>query len=129
MARILVVDDQAENRALLSYLLGYYGHEVTTASDGAKAVQAALAEPPDLIVMDIAMPGTDGYTAARMIRSEQALTGVSLIAVSATGAVTTQRAQAAGFDAYYQMPIDPGEFVNQLGPYLGRPRAAGDAAR
>src|SRR5712692_4401361 len=107
MARILVVDDRAENRDLLSYLLGYFGHVVSTAGDGAAAVRAATAEPPDLILMDLAMPGMDGYTAARLIRSEQILRDVPLVAVSAAGSATLERARQAGFDDFYPMPIEP----------------------
>ena len=55
MARILVVDDRAENRDLLAYLLRYHGHTVSLAIDGAAGVRAALADPPDLVLMDIAM--------------------------------------------------------------------------
>jgi CheY-like chemotaxis protein len=119
MARILVVDDHTENRDLLTYLLSYY------ASGGAEGVSRALAELPDLIVMDIAMPGMDGFTAARLIRSEQSLAGVPLVAISA-GSVRLDVAQEAGFDDFYQMPIEPEEFIARLGPHLGGPQA-GDA--
>jgi CheY-like chemotaxis protein len=117
VAHILVVDDRVANRDLLSYLLGYFGHEVTTAADGAAAVRQALAHPPDLIVMDIAMPGVDGYTAARLMRDEPALRDVPLVAVSATSA-TPQTARDAGFDGFYPLPIDPQEFVTLLEPFL-----------
>jgi CheY-like chemotaxis protein len=109
MARILVVDDQADNRDLMSYLLAYYGHHVSTAMDGASGVRAALAERPDLILMDINMPGMDGFTAARLIRAEPELVRTPLLAMSA-GPVTTEVAQAAGFDAFYALPIDPRDF-------------------
>jgi two-component system, cell cycle response regulator DivK len=118
MARILVVDDQAENRDLLAYLLGYFGHDVSTAPDGAAGMRAALAGRPDLIIMDIAMPGVDGYTAARLMRSEQALADVPLVAVSATGTATLKRARAAGFDAFYPIPIDPRKFMIQIEPFI-----------
>ena len=122
MARILVVDDHTENRDLLTYLLSYYGHKVSLASGGAEGVSKALAELPDLILMDIAMPGMDGYTAARLIRSELSLAGVPLIAISA-GRVSLSTAQEAGFDDFYQMPIEPEEFISRLGPHLGGPDA------
>jgi CheY-like chemotaxis protein len=121
MARILVVDDHLENRDLLTYLLGYYGHSVTLASGGAEAISSALADRPDLVLMDIAMPGMDGYTAARLMRSERALAEVPLIAISA-GSVKVETALEAGFDDFYQMPIEPKEFIVRLQPYLaGRP--------
>jgi two-component system, cell cycle response regulator len=125
MARILVIDDHTENRDLLTYLLGYYGHKVSLASGGAEGVSRALAELPDLILMDIAMPGMDGYTAARLMRAEQSLAGVPLIAISA-GRVSLVTAQQAGFDDFFQMPIEPEVFIARIGPYLGGPEA-GDA--
>jgi CheY-like chemotaxis protein len=128
MARILVVDDKAENRDLLSYLFGYFHHEVVTASDGADAVRAALAEAPDLIVMDIAMPGMDGYTAARFIRSEQALSRVPLVAVSAIDEVTPEAAQASGFDAFYPIPIEPQVFITRMESILRRKSPASEVS-
>jgi two-component system, cell cycle response regulator len=121
MARILVVDDQPTNRDLLSYLLTYFGHEVSTACDGAEAVRAAVADPPDLIIMDIVMPGMDGYTAARLMRSERALRDVPLVAVSAAIVLTLESAQAAGFDDFYQLPIDPEGFMAKIEALIGAP--------
>jgi CheY-like chemotaxis protein len=118
MARILVVDDRMANRDLVAYLLGYFGHDVATASDGAGAVEAALADTPDLVVMDIAMPGMDGYTAARLMRSQPILQNVPLVAVSATSGATAEMAQEAGFDGFYPLPIDPEQFVALLEPFL-----------
>jgi CheY-like chemotaxis protein len=126
MALILVVDDRAENRDLLSYLLSYFGHDVSTASDGADAVCSALAELPDLVVMDIEMPGTDGYTAARLMRAEATLQDVPLIAVSAASTTTLELAQRAGFADFYPMPIEPRDFVARLESLLHGRDPAGD---
>jgi CheY-like chemotaxis protein len=124
MARILVVDDQAENRDLLAYLLGYYGHTVSVAADGAAGVRAALADPPDLVLMDIAMPVIDGLAAARQMRSHPELANTPLIAISATGSITLETIRASGFDGFYPIPIEPAHFVAQLQPFLtGRPMA------
>jgi CheY-like chemotaxis protein len=124
MARILVVDDQAENRDLLAYLLHYYGHTVSVASDGAAGVRAALADPPDLVLMDIAMPVIDGLTAARQMRSHPELADTPLIAVSATGSITQEMIRASGFDGFYPIPIEPARFVAQLEPFLTRRQIA-----
>jgi CheY-like chemotaxis protein len=129
MAHILIVDDQAANRDLLGYLLGSHGHAVTIASGGAEALRVALADPPDLIVMDIEMHGMDGYTAAGLMRSEDALRDVPLIAVSATGTATPKRAEVAGFDAFYPIPIDPRKFVGEIESFLSGRRPAEDSAR
>jgi CheY-like chemotaxis protein len=128
MARILVVDDKAENRDLLSYLLSYHGHAVTTATGGAEALRAAAADPPDLIVMDIAMPGMDGFTAIELMRAEGALDAVPIVAVSATGMISEKQARAAGFTSFYPMPIEPRDFVSKLEPCL-RQRGSPEAGR
>jgi CheY-like chemotaxis protein len=120
MARILVVDDRAVNRDLLSYLLSYFGHDVSTASDGADALRTALADPPDLVVMDIEMPGTDGCTAARLMRAETALKNVP---------ITLVEAQRAGFDDFYPIPIEPRAFLARLEPLLRRGNPVGDGIR
>jgi CheY-like chemotaxis protein len=129
MARILVVDDRVENRDLFSYLLGYFGHQVSTAPGGAAAVRAALADPPDLIVMDIDMPGIDGYAAARLIRAEAALRDLPLVAVSVTDTASPEKAREAGFDAFYPMPIEPRDFVEQVESSLRSRDAAEDRSR
>ena len=128
MARILVVDDRVENRDLHACLLGHFGHDVSTALDGAEAVRAALTGAPDLI-MGIGMPDMDGYTAAGLMRSGPTLKAVPLIAVSATGSVTVKGSHAAGFDAFCPMPIDPRDFMTRLELFLWRLDAAGDGAR
>jgi CheY-like chemotaxis protein len=127
VARVLVVDDQPANRDLVAYLLRYFGHDVATAPDGASAVRAARAQHPDLIVMDLAMPGMDGYTAAQLMRAEQSLTGIRLIAVSATGTASEGAACAAGFDAFYPMPIDPQAFMSFLEAFIRQPAATATA--
>ena len=129
MATVLVVDDRPENRDLLIYLLGYFGHEVSSAADGAEAIRAAMAYPPDLILMDLAMPGMDGYTAAGLMRSDETLRNVPLVAVSATGSATPETAKAAGFDAFYPMPIDPRDFMTRIEPFLTNRDAAADRMR
>jgi CheY-like chemotaxis protein len=124
VARILVVDDQPENRDLLAYLLRYFGHTVSVASDGAAGVRAALADVPDLVLMDIAMPVIDGLAAARQMRSHPELANTPLIAISATGSITLETIKASGFDGFYPIPIEPAHFVAQLEPFLaGRPMA------
>jgi CheY-like chemotaxis protein len=120
VARILVVDDQPENRDLLAYLLRYFGHTVSVASDGAAGVRAALAEVPDLVLMDIAMPVIDGLAAARQMRSHPELDDTALIAISATGSISLETIKASGFDGFYPIPIEPARFIAQLEPFLNR---------
>jgi two-component system cell cycle response regulator DivK len=105
--RILVVEDAPDTRELLRLLFEAEGYEVLTAGDGLSAVEMALTELPDVIVMDMSLPGMDGYHAAKLIRREPALATVPLIACTAFNRWEWRgKAIAAGFDAFLTKPID-----------------------
>jgi CheY-like chemotaxis protein len=107
ITRILVVEDAPDTRELLRLLFEAEGYEVLTAGDGLSAVEMALRELPDAIVMDMSLPGLDGYHAAKLIRREPALAGVPLIACTAFNRWEWRgKAIAAGFDAFLTKPID-----------------------
>jgi CheY-like chemotaxis protein len=119
MARVLVVEDQAENLDLMVYLLTAFGHEVLVARNGAEGMIAATRERPDLVVMDLQMPVLDGYTAASRLKRDPELSAIPLVAVTAYAMVgERERIMAAGFDGYLTKPIDPTAFVRQLEQYL-----------
>jgi CheY-like chemotaxis protein len=104
---VLVVEDAPDTREFLRLLLESQGYEVLTAGDGLSAVETALREVPDVIVMDMSLPGLDGYNAAKLIRREPALAGVPLIACTAFNRWEWRgKAIAAGFDAFLTKPID-----------------------
>ena len=105
--RILVVEDAPDTCELLRLLFEAEGYEVLTAGDGLSAVEMARTESPDVIVMDMSLPGLDGYHAAKLIRLEPALAGVPLIACTAFNRWEWRgKAIAAGFDAFLTKPID-----------------------
>ena len=105
--KILVVDDNVDAADTLEALFGMDGFEVSTAYDGLAAVAAAKARQPDVIVMDIGMPGMDGYDAARMIRQEPGAEKILLIALTGWGQSTDKkRASLAGFDHHLVKPVD-----------------------
>jgi CheY-like chemotaxis protein len=105
--RILVVEDAPDTREFLRVLFEAEGYEVLTAGDGLSAVEMALLELPDVIVMDMSLPGLDGYNAAKLIRREPALAGVPLVACTAFNRWEWRgKAIAAGFDAFLTKPID-----------------------
>src|SRR5690349_377454 len=79
MAKILVVDDNAVNRKLLTALLDFEGHQVVEADDGRKALLAARAEQPQLVISDILMPSMDGYEFVRQLRSDPGLAKSAVI--------------------------------------------------
>lgn len=112
---ILVVEDYDDTRTLLSLMLAKKGYRVVAASDGAAGYELALAERPDLILMDIHMPGLDGLSVTRLLRANEETRGVPIVAFSAYGAREMQgKAREAGCDAYIETPIGPDELVEKI---------------
>ncbi len=107
MKKILVVDDNVDAADTLEALLEMDGFEVSTAYDGLAAVAAVKAGQPDIVVMDIGMPGMDGYDAARMMRQQPGAEKMVLIALTGWGQSTDKnRASLAGFDHHLVKPVD-----------------------
>jgi two-component system cell cycle response regulator len=114
-ARILVVEDTPHNLQLMTYLLAAYDHTVATAGTGEQAIELASAAPPDLIVMDLQLPGIDGYQALKTLRSVPELSSILVVAVTSFAMVGDRdRALEAGFDHYMTKPIDPETFVEEI---------------
>jgi DNA-binding response OmpR family regulator len=104
LLRVLIVEDHKDVADSLRILLELWGFEVQTVYDGAKALAAARAFRPDCMLMDIGLPGVDGYSLAQQVRRDDVLKRVSLVAVSAYS--DEVRAQAAGFDHHLVKPAD-----------------------
>jgi two-component system, OmpR family, response regulator len=99
--RLLVVDDNRDAADSLAMLLGLWGHRARVAYDGASALRAAGAEPPDAVLLDLGMPGLDGYDLATDLRP------AALIAVTGyADRAHRDRADAAGFDHFFVKPVD-----------------------
>jgi CheY-like chemotaxis protein len=126
VATILVVDDRAINRQLLITLLGYYGHELYEAADGAQALELARAEHPDLIISDILMPTMDGVTFARSLRADPASAGIPVMFYTATYQVKEARAlgQTCGVSVVLAKPSSPAEIIDAVYSILGLPPPA-----
>ena len=127
MAKILVVDDNVDNRNILTRLLSFGGYETETAHDGAHALEMALAKDPDLVLMDLAMPLMDGWTATAAFKNDERLANIPIIAV--TGHVTgheIERAQHAGCHDLVSKPIDYYVLMDKIAMHLAaaRPPAA-----
>lgn len=106
MRRVLIADDSASNRELLRTMLAHEGWTVEEARDGLTAVEMATARPPELILLDIQMPGLDGYETLRRLRAVPALAGVAIYAVTASAMEgDEQRGLAAGFTGYLTKPL------------------------
>jgi CheY-like chemotaxis protein len=106
-ARVLVVDDNADAADTLAKLLALGGHEAQIARDGPQAIVAALRWQPEFILLDIGLPGLDGYEVARRLRQEMACQETVLIAVTGYGQPEDrQRSRAAGIDHHLLKPVD-----------------------
>jgi signal transduction histidine kinase/ActR/RegA family two-component response regulator len=116
--RILVVEDSADIRESLRMLMAIWQHEVSFAADGPEGVTRARAEQPDIALIDIGLPGLDGYEVARTIRSSGLLPWskrVKLIALTGYGQATDRdKAAAAGFDMHLLKPVDPAHLESLL---------------
>lgn len=122
--RILLIEDNEQNRYLATFLLERHGYRVETAVDGPAGVEAATASPPDLILLDIQLPGMDGHAVARTLRGVAALARVPIIAVTSYAMVgDREKVLAAGCDGYIEKPIDPDSFVSTIEAIAGFPRS------
>jgi len=120
--RILVIEDQQDNRQILRDLLTSADFEVIEAVDGEAGLAAAAAHKPDLILMDVQLPGIDGYEATRRLKGDALLRDVPVIAVTAhalSGA--EEEARAAGCDGYISKPISPRQLLAKVREYLSQP--------
>jgi two-component system cell cycle response regulator len=114
-ARILVVEDTPHNLTLMTYLLKTHDHTVIAATTGEEGIELARALRPDLIVMDLQLPGIDGYGALAALRATPDLAALPVIAVTSFAMVGDRdRALAAGFDHYLTKPIDPETFTEEV---------------
>ena len=111
--KVLVVEDQTDIRKMMSIFLKLNGYDVVEAADGYEAVEVAIEQTPDLILMDLAMPVLDGVYSTRAIRDNEGLSDVPIVCVTAYGAFYNDRARAAGCNDVLEKPIDFGK-LDQL---------------
>jgi len=112
---LLVVDDFADGREMLSEYLRFHGFDVTEAADGADAVDAARRMHPRIILMDLTMPGVDGWEATRRLKADPATKDITVIAVTANAlSGDEEKARAAGCDGYIAKPFDLYTLAKQL---------------
>ncbi len=132
--RVLVVEDNADTAQTLADLVALWGHEVVRAASGQDALRLALDFQPDVVLMDIGLPGMDGYEVARRLRSKSSEepAGAAPVLVGITGygqARDRTRARDAGFDHYLVKPPDPATLRLLLGSEAGRRAPAGGRRR
>lgn len=118
--RILVIEDNADNRLLITDILEAMAYEVLVAVDGEEGIAIAKAHAPDLILMDLSLPRVDGWMAATHIKQNAALAHIPVIALTAHAMVgDREKALGAGCDDYISKPIDMRELASKLAHFLG----------
>jgi len=117
---VLIVDDVEDNRALYEEYLLFRGFRVHSASDGPSGIARAREERPDIVLLDLRMPGISGMQTLRLLRELPALVGVPIVALTAH-ALEEQRNEAlrAGFDAFIAKPCLPDDLVREIERILG----------
>jgi two-component system cell cycle response regulator DivK len=119
MPRILLVEDNDMNRDMLSRRLIRSGYEVSLAVDGQQGADMALSEQPDLILMDIQLPGMDGLEATAVLKSDDTTRAIPVIALTALAMKgDEERILAAGCDGYIAKPLEYKEFLAKVGRRL-----------
>jgi two-component system, cell cycle response regulator DivK len=119
MRKILIIEDVEYNRDLLVQILED-DYAVLTATDGASGIEAATRERPDLILMDLSLPGVDGWEATRRLKAQPETEAIPVIALTAHAMQgDEERARACGCDDYLTKPIDEDQLFAKLGRHLG----------
>jgi signal transduction histidine kinase len=116
MTRILHIEDDPANRLLVRKLLTNAGHEVIDAADGLEGVRLACAQRPDLVLVDLNIPGLDGFEVTLRLRGEPSLAGVPIVAITAEG--DRETSLAVGCDGFLQKPIDARSFSTVIQRFL-----------
>jgi two-component system cell cycle response regulator DivK len=116
---ILVVEDNERNLKLLRDVLEYAGYDVRVARTAEDGITVAVNEPPDLVLMDLQLPGVDGMEALRRLRESPRTADIPVVAVTAQAMKQDrQRALDAGFDGYVEKPISVRAFPDQVRRFL-----------
>jgi len=121
-ASILVVDDDPEIVAMLSTRLAHRGYKVSTASDGHRALELAKRERPDLVLLDVMMPGKSGWEVARALKQDPVTQSIKIVMVTAIGEhVNEITSPLYGADAHIDKPFEFERLEKVIGNLVGRP--------
>lgn len=119
MKKVLVVEDNEKNLYLISFILEKMGHRVIAARTGEEGVELALREQPDLVLMDIQLPGINGLETTRRIRGAEKGADVPIIALTSYALVgDREQVLSAGCTGYIEKPINPETIMGEIDKYL-----------
>lgn len=117
--KILIIEDNEQNLYLVSFILQKHDYKVHQARDGRAGIELAAQLIPDLILLDIQLPGMDGYAVAQSIRKNDQLQKVPIVAVTSYAMVgDREQALVAGCTGYIEKPINPDTFMDEVESYL-----------
>ncbi|MFO7599904.1 MAG: response regulator [Candidatus Desulfacyla sp.] len=123
--KILIVEDNEQNLYLTTFLMEKQGYDVVQARNGQEGLDAAAAERPDLILLDIQLPVMDGYEVAGRLKQAQETQSIPIVAVTSYAMAGDREAVlAAGCEGYIEKPIDPDSFVEQVKGFLNAERGS-----
>lgn len=121
---VLIVEDNARNMTLVRDVLGYAGYRTLEAGDGERGVALARSHQPDLILMDIQLPGMDGVEALALLREDASTAAIPVVALTAFAMEEDrERFLAAGFRGYLEKPLSVRELPGQVARLIGVPDA------
>ena len=124
MAKVLVVEDNPANMTLAKFLLQSVGHSVLSATDAETGIALARGEQPDLVLMDIQLPGMDGLRATALLKDDEATRGIPVIALTALAMKGDEaRIRAAGCDGYIAKPLAYKQFLATIADHLAKTAA------
>jgi two-component system, cell cycle response regulator DivK len=125
MAKLLLVEDNEMNRDMLARRLEKRGYQLIIATDGLMGIEMARKELPDLILMDMSLPGLDGWQASRQLKSDNTTARIPIIALTAHAmAEDREKAMAAGCDEYETKPVELTSLLGKIQTLLGKPPAS-----
>lgn len=120
MRKVLIADDETNIRNILDFTLHAEGFDVVAARNGDDAYTLALGEQPDLIVLDVMMPGTNGFETCRRLKADRRTARIPVVLLTARGTRDDRRTgEDAGADAYVTKPFSPGKLVAVVQDLLG----------
>jgi CheY-like chemotaxis protein len=120
--RILLVEDNVDNQFIYSAMLRHAGYEVIVAVDGTQGLEMGRTQSPDLVLMDISIPGMDGLEVTRRLKADEATRATPILALTAHALPSDRvRALEAGCDGYLAKPIDPPHVLAEVQRVIGAP--------
>lgn len=123
--KILIIEDDPSISRLVDYSLRHEGYEVITAANGLEGIRKAHNEAPDLIILDVMLPGMDGFEICQRLRSEASTMQLPILMLSAKAqGIDKDTGLKMGADDYLSKPADPSEIVRRVGSLLARKRRA-----